>query len=112
MKKWKIKTLKKWFNELAKKSVEKFEVKNDDVKNSEQVEVKDEVENSDIDLNKFSESEFKAFHKHLFLQMYNQSLQLVADLLNQNEASDEEDLKKLTVEIMKEKFDRLENYLD
>lgn len=44
--------------------------------------------------------------------MYNQSLQLVADLLNQNEASDEEDLKKLTVEIMKEKIDRLENYLD
>ena len=54
------KNVKKVVNELAKKSVEKIEVKNDDVKNSEQVEVKDEVENSDIDLNKFSESEFKA----------------------------------------------------
>ena len=43
------KNVKKVVNELAKKSVEKFEVKNDDVKNSEQVEVKDEVENSDID---------------------------------------------------------------
>ena len=82
------KNVKKVVNELAKKSVEKIEVKNDDVKNSEQVEVKDEVENSDIDLNKFSEREFKAFHKHLFLQMYNQSLQLVVDLLNQNETSE------------------------
>ena len=43
--------------------------------------------------------------------MYNQSLQLVADLLNQNETTDEEDLKKLTVEIMKGKIDELENYL-
>ena len=43
--------------------------------------------------------------------MYNQSLQLVADLLNQNETTDEEDLKKLTVEIMKKKIDELENYL-
>ena len=47
----------------------------------------------------------------MLLQMYNQSLQLVADLLNQNEATDEEDLKKLTVEIMKGKIDELENYL-
>ena len=30
--------------------------------------------------------------------MYNQSLQLVADLSNQNETTDEEDLKKLNYE--------------
>ena len=107
----KNKNVEKVVDELAEKSLEKSEVKNDDVKNSKQVEVKDEVENFDIDLKKLSENEFKAFHKHLFLQMYNPSLQPVADLLNQKETSNGEDLKKLTVEIMKEKIDRLENYL-
>ena len=89
-------------NDVAENSVEKVEFKENDV-----------VENCDIDLQKVSENEVRVLHKHLFLNMYNEILHQAADILTQkNETPDEEKLKKLTSEILEEKINRIQSYLD
>ena len=59
-----------------------------------------------------TEQQFREVHKKVFEYLFNTSLNLAADFLNDNgEEPDERKLKELTKEILEEKIEIFEQYL-
>ena len=66
----------------------------------------------DEDLQNLSEDEFKILHREIFKHLFNSLLNTAADILTKRGEQPNEDLlKKLTGEILEEKFDLLKEHL-